>query len=458
MAMDQKDGDQDKRRDVDATPMSPWALRFFTIWIGQALSLVGSRMGGFALVWWVTQASGGSATVLATTSMVAYLPQVILGPVAGALVDRWSRRRVMMLADSLVALFSALLALLAFTDRLAIWHIYVIMFIRALGGSFHWAAMKASTALMVPEDQLARVSGMDQTLAGVLSIVTPPLGALAISLMPLEAIMAIDVATAAFAIGPLFLVSIPDPAKREADRETRIVRAVAGDIVGGFRYMWHWTGMFLVLLTAALVNGTINPAFSLMPILVTQHFQGGALQLGWVESAWGIGLLSGGLLLSVWGGFKRKVLTSLLGLIVAGGAFLLVGLVPPTGFVLALVFIFVAGAMNAFINGPFFAIIQSVVPPEMHGRVFAVIMSVSGLAAPIGMAIAGPVADAFGVQLWFIIGGVISILLGTVMRLIPAAMNLEEQGQTYATRFAAELQEPALDDGLTGEALIATRD
>jgi len=96
----------DDTADTGGTEDKSWALPFFTIWIGQAFSLVGSRMGGFALVWWLTQASGGSATVLATTSLVAMLPGVLLGPIAGALVDRWSRRRVMILADSLVAAFS----------------------------------------------------------------------------------------------------------------------------------------------------------------------------------------------------------------------------------------------------------------------------------------------------------------------------------------------------------------
>ncbi|MCJ7548447.1 MAG: MFS transporter, partial [Anaerolineae bacterium] len=118
----------DDTADTESPEDNSWALPFFTIWIGQAFSLVGSRMGGFALVWWLTQASGGSATVLATASLVAMLPQVLLGPIAGALVDRWSRRRVMMLSDTLVALFSAGLGILVWTGRLQVWHIYIIMF------------------------------------------------------------------------------------------------------------------------------------------------------------------------------------------------------------------------------------------------------------------------------------------------------------------------------------------
>lgn len=406
---------------------SHWAARFFVIWIGQALSLVGSQMGGFALVWWLTQASGGSATVLATSSLVATLPMVFLGPFAGAMVDRWSRRQVMIVADTLVALFSAVLAVLAWTGLLEIWHIYCIVFVRALGGTFHFAAMQAATSLMVPTDQLPRISGMNQALRGALGIITPPLGALAMGLMPLHAIMGIDVATAAFAIVPLLFVHIPDPDRKpgSADDMKSLARSILGDVRNGFAYIWHWTGLFIVLVVAALLNGVINPAFALMPILVKEHFGGDVLQLGWAESAWSIGLIAGGVLLSIWGGFKRKIVTSLLGLLVAGIAFAAVGVTPSSAFTVALVGLFIAGLSNPIINGPFLAVIQSAVAPEVQGRVFTAIDSLAGLAAPLGMAIAGPVADAFGVQVWFLIGGIISLLMSIGLRMIPVVMNLE---------------------------------
>lgn len=403
-----------------------WALPFFTIWIGQALSLVGSRMGGFALVWWLTQASGGSATVLATASLVAMLPGVLLGPIAGALVDRWSRRRVMILSDTLVAVFSAGLGILAWMGQLQVWHIYIIMFARALGGTFHWAAMQASTSLMVPKSQLTRVSGMNQTLQGALSIITPPLGALAMSIMPLQTIMGIDVVTALFAVVPLFFVLIPDPATREEAVGVNPVAAVIQDVREGFRFIWQWSGLFLVLVTAAFLNGTINPGFALLPILVSKTFGKGVLELGWMEMSWGIGMIGGGLILSIWGGFKRKIFTALLGLVVEGIFFAVLGLTPASAFGLALASVFLAGLMNPLVNGPFMAIIQSAVPPELQGRVFAVIGSVTGMAAPIGMAVSGPVADRFGVQLWFVIGGIMSILMGVVLGLVPATRHLED--------------------------------
>jgi len=416
----------DDKADTVSPEDKSWAPPFFTIWIGQAFSLVGSRMGGFALVWWLTQASGGSATILATASLVALLPGVLLGPIVGALVDRWSRRRVMILADTLVAAFSAGLGILAWMGRLQVWHIYIIMFVRALGGTFHWAAMQASTSLMVPKTQFTRVSGMNQTLQGALTIITPPLGALAMSIMPLQTIMGIDVVTAFFAVVPLFFVLIPEPGTRKEAEGVNPVAAVARDIREGFRFIWQWPGLLFVLLMAALLNGTIGPGFALLPILVTKYFEKGVLELGWMEMAWGIGLIAGGLILGVWGGFKRKIVTVLMGLTVAGISFTMLGLTPASAFGLALASIFMAGLLNPFVNGPLMAIVQTAVPPELQGRVFTVIGSVAGLAAPVGMAISGPVADRFGVQLWFVIGGTLSILMGVGCVAVPAVLHLED--------------------------------
>jgi len=133
--------------------------------MGQAFSLFGSRVVQFALVWWLTQLTG-SATVLATASMVALIPEIFLSPIAGAYVDRWNRRIVMILADGMIALASLWLAYLFWIDAAQVWHIYVIMLVRAVGGAFHWPAMQASTSLMVPQEHLTRVAGLNQTMNG----------------------------------------------------------------------------------------------------------------------------------------------------------------------------------------------------------------------------------------------------------------------------------------------------
>ncbi|MFN2286246.1 MAG: MFS transporter, partial [Anaerolineae bacterium] len=204
------------------------------------------------------------------------------------------------------------------------------------------------------------------------------------------------------------------------------VAALFRDVWEGILYIWHWSGLFIILLMATVLNMLANPGFSLLPILVKNYFAGGALQLGWLNSSWGIGLIAGGLTLSAWGGFRRKIYTSLTGLVGMGIGTLIVGVASPQGFWLAWAGMLFAGFMNPIVNAPFLAILQSAVAPEIQGRVFTAVSSMAGAASLLGMAIAGPVADRFGVQVWFIGAGVISILMGVAMRSIPAVMRLED--------------------------------
>jgi DHA3 family macrolide efflux protein-like MFS transporter len=306
-----------------------WQVPFFTIWIGQQVSLIGSMLAGFALVWWLTR-STGSATVLATASLVQTLPRILLGPFAGALVDRWNRRKVMLVADSVIALSTAILAYLFWTEALRLWHVYVLMTVGAIGGTFHWPAMSASTSLMVPKEHLARVAGINQAMNGVLSIISPPLGALLISILPLHGVMAVDVLTAAFAIAPLFFVHVPQPERRIAAGAVR--PTLWADMREGFDYVWSWAGLRRVMLIAVVLNFLLNPAGSLTPLLVTQHFSEGAPGLALLQSLWGGGAVLGGLLLSVWGGFRRRILTSMLGLAGMGAGALFLGLAPAGAF------------------------------------------------------------------------------------------------------------------------------
>ena len=275
-------------------------------------------------------------------------------------------------------------------------HVYVIMLMRALGGVFHWPAMQASTSLMVPDEHLARVGGLNQALHGLVGIVSPPLGAVMLSILPFYAVMGIDVVTALCAIGLLLSIQIPQPKRTTAVSASLSITSVWADVRAGLGYVWNWPGLRAVLIIATVLNLVMNPAFSLLPLLVTKHFGGGALQLGWLESAWGGGVVLGGLILGVWGGFRRRVWTSIMGLLGMGVGTLLIGFAPGWALGLAVVAFFVTGFMNPITNGPLFAVIQAKVAPDMQGRVFTVMMSASSAMSPLGLAIAGPVADRLG--------------------------------------------------------------
>jgi len=399
---------------------------FFVIWTGQAFSLLGSQLVQFALIWWLTE-STGSATVLATASLVGLLPQVVFGPLVGTLVDRWNRRVTMIVADSIIALAIVGLAALFWMDAAQIWHVYLLMFIRATAGGFHWSAMSASISLMVPKEHLSRVQGLNQTLQGLLNIASAPLGALLLGILPMQGVLAIDVGTAMFAILPLFFIPVPQPQRRETPETAGSAKpSVWQDLSEGLRYVRSWPGLLIILLMATVINLVLSPAFSLLPILVTNHFGGAALQLGWLESAFGIGVVLGGLALSVWGGFRRQILTSLMGVVGAGLGVTLLGLTPGTALGLAVGAMLFVGLMMPLANGPLHAVVQAAVVPEMQGRVFASMGSLSGAMSPLGLSIAGPVADALGVRTWFLVGGGVTVIMGLVSFFIPAVIHIED--------------------------------
>ncbi len=403
---------------------STWKKPFFTVWTGQVFSLLGSGLVQFALVWWLTQTTG-SAVVLATSTLAAILPGVVLGPFAGALVDRWNRRLVMIVADSAIAGLTIFLALLFWLGVIQPWHVFVILFLRSLGGVFHYNAMSASTSLMVPEKHLARVAGLNQTLQGVLNIATPPLGALLLGLLEMYYVLAIDVVTAAIAVTTLLFVAIPQPQRKDAS-EVVTPRVLLRDVREGLRYVTAWPGLLAILAMAMVINFLFTPASALMPLLITNHFHGTAWHLGAMESFWGIGAVVGGLLLSLWGGFRRKVFTSMTGLIGMGTGALLTGLAPESAFVMGVVGYTIAGFMNPITNGPLLAFLQSRVAPEMQGRVFSLVQSGCAAMMPLGTLVAAPIANWLGIPAWFIAAGLVTAFMGMLGFVIPVVANIEQ--------------------------------
>lgn len=405
-----------------------WAPAFFTIWTGQAVSLLGSQMVQFALIWWLTK-STGSATVLTTASLVGILPRVILGPFVGALVDRWNRRKIMIFADAGIAAATLLLAYLFSIGQAEIWAIYVILFVRALGSGFHSPAMTSSTSLMVPDQHLTRIQGLNQTLQNGLNIVSAPLGALLLEFLSVGGVLYIDVFSALFAIVPLFFILIPQPENGSLSQEKRLVRSVWIDFRQGLRYVMGWPGLRFILIMAMFINMVVTPAFALLPLLVKDHLGGGALQLGWVNSTFGVGAVAGGLLLSVWGGFKRKIATSQMGLIGLALGMAVIGLAPQGALTAAIIGVSVVGLTLPLANGPITAVIQSVVEPEVQGRVFTLVGSLAALMSPLGLIAAGPLSDLVSIQIWYLVGAVINLGFGLGGLASTALMTIEEQSQ-----------------------------
>jgi len=402
-----------------------WKKPFFTIWTGQAISLLGTQLVQFALVWHLTE-STGSATVLASASLVALLPYIFVSPVAGALVDRWNRRVVMIVVDSLVVLATVVLAVLFALDVVQVWHIYVLMFVRSLGGAFHWPAMTASTSLMVPEEHLSRIGGMNQTLSGAMNIVSPPLGALLLRLLSVEEILMIDVITALPAIVLLLFIPIPQPVAVLGKETTDARPSVLDDLREGLCFVKSHMGFVMLLIVFMLSNLLVAPAYSLLPIVVTRHFGGDVLELAWLQAAMGIGTIVGGLMLSVWGGFRRRIVTSMMATSLLGVGLVVFGLSPGNALLLGIGALFFTAAMGSMTGGSNMAILQAAVPPEIQGRVFTLMVSGVSAMTPIGLMIAGPLSDAIGPQIWFVAGGFVTTAVGVGAFFVPSLMRIED--------------------------------
>ena len=413
---------------------SRWPIRFFSIWITQAFSQIGSQITQFALIWWITQ-SVGSATALATASLMGLLPRVIIGPFAGVLVDRWNRKRVMIAADLLSMFCVLVVAYLFATETVQIWHLYGLMFIRSVCGAFQYPAMQATMPLIVPEAHLARVAGLNEMLNGGTNIVAPILSALLMTIVPLQGMLMVDVATALPAVAVLLIFVIPQPrpaasagaATASAGAATASARPqnVWQDMREGLQFMRGFRGLLIISCAAMLVNFVLAPTGSLMPLLITKHFKGQVTDLAVIESVFGIAVIIGSLLLSVWGGFKRRIVTCCTGLAGLGIGTALIGLAPSNVFGLALAGMFLMGFMNTFANGSVMAIMQTVVPNHMQGRVMSLLGSAAGLMTPLSLAASGPLSDLLGLQVWYIVGGIGCVLTALLMFASPSVMHIE---------------------------------
>ena len=436
--MTQEDPQADVPQPAEPTFNKGWLRNYLPMGIGQIVSLLGSALVQFALVWYVTKQTG-SATVLATATTAALVPNILLGPFVGALVDRWNRKLVMIIADLVVALATVVLAVLFATGAIQIWHIIAILLTRSAAGVFQGPARTASTTLMVPKEHLARLGGINQAVDGMINVFSPALGALLLELLPMQGVLAVDIVTAAIAIGMLiFLVKVPQPnTKPRTDRITP--RSLISDVREGIRYVITWPGLLLMILMASLLNMLLAPMSSLLPLHIITFFGKGAQELAWMQAALGAGSIVGGLILGVWGGFKRRVWTVLMGIIGVGAGTLAFGLMPPDRYTWSLVALGFLGLMVSFANGSLGPLMQTKVPPEVQGRVFMLLSSTALAMMPIGLFLSAPIADNYGTKITYIVAGTACLILGLIQAMNKHVNTLDLQKEGGVMMTAEEL-------------------
>lgn len=362
---------------------------FSLLWLGQLVSLLGSGMTRFALTIWAYQQTG-SATVLALVAFVSFGPGVLLSPVAGAIVDRWDRRRVLVLTDLAAGLATAVLLALHLTGRLEVWHLLALGAFAGAFEAFQFPAFSAAVTVLVPRKHYARASGM-QSMAGAASaIAAPVLAGLALTAFGLSAVMLVDLLTFLFAVGSLLLIRIPAPPRSDEGEAARA--SLWQESLFGFRYIAARRGLLGLLLVFLPVNLFATMGMVLLAPMVLARSGGSELALGTVQSAAGAGALVGGLVLAAWGGPRRRIHGVLAGM-TAGS---LAGPVLMGFGGSQAAWLLGAFGMTFFlpiINGSSQAIWQAKVEPDVQGRVFAARRLIAQVSAPLAMLVAGPLAD-----------------------------------------------------------------
>ncbi len=363
------------------------ALRTFAVlWFGQLVSLIGSGITRFALGVWVYEKTG-SATQFTLIAVSVSLPGLLIAPFAGALVDRWDRRKVMLAADLGSGLGTLLIAALYWSDALEIWHIYLVVASGSLLSSFQLPAYMAATTLLVPKRHFSRSSGMIQLGQASASLVAAPIAGALFTVIGLGGIILIDVATFLFAVSTLLFIHVPPPPASKAGKQSR--GSLWQEAISGWKFIRLRPGLHGLLLYFAALNLAFSIAFVLVIPLV-RSFASVAL-LGIVMAIQSSGQLTGSLTLTITGGPRRRIRAILICGFLLGVSLIGVGLQPATWSVAISLFLMMF--CFAFTSGCSQAIWQSKVPPDIQGRVFAARRLIAQITSPIGFFLAGPLAD-----------------------------------------------------------------
>ena len=362
-------------------------MRVFTIvWLGQLVSLVGSGLTSFALGLWVYEHTG-SVTQFALIGLFTALPNIVLSPLAGALVDRWDRRWAMILSDTGAGLCTLMVAFLFLTNRIEVWQIYLAAGASAAFGTFQWPAYSAATTLLVPKKHLGRANGMVQFGQAAAEILAPALAGVLVLTTRVQGILLIDFVTFFFAVTTLLLIRFPGPETTTAAQARK--DSLWREASYGWRFITARRGLLGLLVFFAVVKflwGMVGALIAPMILGFTS-----ADVLGAIISIAGGGMLAGSLLMSTWGGPKRRIDGVLHFELLSGLCFLLIGL-RPSAWPVALG-AFGAHLTIAIIYGSNQAIWQSKVPSNVQGRVFATQQMVAKSTTPLAYLIAGPLAD-----------------------------------------------------------------
>ncbi|MFJ5762021.1 MFS transporter [Neobacillus sp. NPDC093182] len=397
--------------------MNHWKRNTILFLGSQTISLFGSALVQYAIMWYITL-NTQSGVMMTISIICGFVPTFFLSPFAGVWADRYNRKILIILSDSLIAISTLVLAILFLMGYEALWLLFLMSAIRAIGTGIQGPAVGAILPQMVPEDKLTKVNGTNGSIQALIMLVAPMVSAALLTMASMEAIFFIDVITAAIAVFILLtFLHIPIHAKA-AEKQTT---SYFSDLKQGFIYIQNHAFVKTFFVFFAFFFVLAAPVAFLTPLQVTRSFGDDVWRLTAIEITFSIGMIIGGGFMASWGGFKNKIHTMTLAALVMGACTFALGITP--NFWIYLVFMGLVGVAMPIFNTPSTVLLQEKVEGDYLGRVFGVLGMISTSMMPLGMLIFGPIADIIEIE-WLLIGtGLLMFIQGFF--LIGSKMLLE---------------------------------
>lgn len=380
---------------------SNWKRKAWLFLSSQAISLFGSSLVQFSIIWYITmETQSGTMTTIAT--LCGFIPQVLISLFAGVWADKYNKKVLIILADSFIACATLVIAILFFMGYHSIWLLFIVLMIRSFGGGIQSPAVSAFIPELVPENQLMRVNGINTTIQSIMLILSPAAGGALMANVDLEYIFFIDVLTAV--IGVLILLFVKYDYKKKENAKVDYFASIKE----GISYTRNHKFISRLLVYMMIFNVLMAPMAILTPLMVTRTFGADPLYLTLNEIVFFVGNILGGIVISMWGGLKNKLHTAGLGCILCGVFAVLMGL--PMGFPIYLLWMTLCGFTMPMFNTPVITLFQENIDADKLGRVFSLITVISGSIMPLAMVLFGPMADYIRIEYIIIVTGIFFIV------------------------------------------------
>jgi MFS transporter, DHA3 family, macrolide efflux protein len=386
-----------------------WKKNIILFLTSQTISLFGSMLVQYAITWYITLKT--QSGIMMTISIICgFLPTFLLSPFAGVWADRYNRKMLIIMSDSLIAIATLVLAILFFMGYDALWLLLAASAIRAFGSGIQSPAVGAFIPQLVPEDKLTKVNATNGTIQSLVFLVSPMLSGAMLTMANMETIFFIDVVTAAFAVS-ILLLFLHVPAHAKALENQNI--SYFGDMREGLIYIRNHGFIKTLFLFNAVYFVLVAPLAFLTPLQVTRSFGDDVWRLTAIEIAYSFGMMLGGILMTSWGGFKNKIHTMTLSNLIIGISTVALGIIPV--FWIYLFLMGLIGVVLPVFNTPFTVLMQQKVETDFLGRVFGVLGMIASSMMPLAMLVYGPIADLIDIELLLIGTGLLIFVLGIIM-------------------------------------------